>query len=456
MRNIVLFSLVALVGCGDGDRAVRDIGGSDASADTGGRRDTGFVDGGSAEDGGFVDIGTPDVGRPDVGPPDVGPPDVGPPDVGRPDTGTMDGGPADVGRDAPDVGRDTPPPPMCPSMDLGMALGTVAMGSTEGGASGHSPSCGFSESAPDVGFTWTAPTTGMYVFDTNGSSFDTLLEVRTGSCGGPSLGCDDDGGFGTQSLITLSLTAGDMLVVIVEGYSSRSGNYMLSINPSSPEICDNMIDDDRDGDTDCVDPDCSSEDACSEQGEECFDGGDNDDDGAFDCDDFDCFEECEERGNCADGRDNDEDGDADCSDIDCSCDPVCRGVIPVCPDTDLGSTLGVVASGTVGEGTCGDRTDSSCGASGPGPEIEYMWTAPSAGTYEILTTDGGGSLLTYDTVLSIREAACDGAELTCNDDSSDRLSRVTVTLATSQVIIIVLDAYSETSSGDYELTINAL
>ncbi len=85
-----------------------------------------------------------------------------------------------------------------------------------------------------------------------------------------------------------------------------------------------------------------------------------------------------------------------------------------------------------------------------------MWTAPAAGTYRIDTTDGGGTLTTFDTILSIRDAACDGAELTCNDDSFGLLSSVTVTLTASQVIIIVLEGYSETSSGDYELTITAL
>jgi hypothetical protein len=52
------------------------------------------------------------------------------------------------------------------------------------------------------------------------------------------------------------------------------------------EQCDNLIDDDLDGLTDCLDPDCSMGPACAE--ENCNNGIDEDNDGRTDCDDPEC------------------------------------------------------------------------------------------------------------------------------------------------------------------------
>lgn len=88
------------------------------------------------------------------------------------------------------------------------------------------------------------------------------------------------------------------------------------------EICDNGIDDDGDGFTDCDDLDCENSTSCKET--ECSDGVDNDGDGFTDCDDFDCEEDaaCKET-DCTDNIDNDGDGFTDCDDPDCANDPNC-------------------------------------------------------------------------------------------------------------------------------------
>ncbi|HOA75979.1 MAG TPA: hypothetical protein PKL76_21265 [Phycisphaerae bacterium] len=85
-----------------------------------------------------------------------------------------------------------------------------------------------------------------------------------------------------------------------------------------PEICDNGIDDNDDGEVDCDDGECADSPACPEI---CTDGVDNNGDGLVDCDDPDCknnanHPECGETF-CADGLDNDGDGLSDCSDPDC-------------------------------------------------------------------------------------------------------------------------------------------
>ncbi|MBU1069021.1 hypothetical protein KJ975_05555 [Myxococcota bacterium] len=62
-------------------------------------------------------------------------------------------------------------------------------------------------------------------------------------------------------------------------------------NVFGPEICDNRIDDDGDGDIDCADPDCFSVEGCNNPGEiDCGNAYDDDGDGDTDCDDPDCLD----------------------------------------------------------------------------------------------------------------------------------------------------------------------
>lgn len=120
--------------------------------------------------------------------------------------------------------------------DLGVALGSpVATSSTNGRSNDYQPSCIANSSAPDASYTWTAPSTGSYVFSTTGSSFDTILEVRAYNTGS-SLGCNDDSNGTLQSTVGVSLSAGETVIVVVDGYSTSNGAYQLNINSGSPAI----------------------------------------------------------------------------------------------------------------------------------------------------------------------------------------------------------------------------
>jgi len=120
-------------------------------------------------------------------------------------------------------------PPVCPTSTLGTALPITVSGSTSGAGNGFVPACS-SSNAPEHTFTFTAPISKLYNFDTIGSSFDTVLSVLGGTCSGASLGCDDDGaGFGTASLVSVFLNAGQTVTVIVDGFGGGSGSYVLHV-----------------------------------------------------------------------------------------------------------------------------------------------------------------------------------------------------------------------------------
>jgi hypothetical protein len=155
----------------------------------------------------------------------------------------------------------------CPDGDLGSRVGLrVAAGSTVGRPNSLTATCAAGARSPDFAYSWRAPSTGRYVIDTNGSDYDTALHVRADTCFGPEIACDDDSGRGTQSRIQLSLRRAQEIIIVVDGYSSGSaGRYILNITPAVTEVgnCADGIDNDRDGFTDCMDPDCAGDPACA-------------------------------------------------------------------------------------------------------------------------------------------------------------------------------------------------
>lgn len=122
---------------------------------------------------------------------------------------------------------------MCPAETHDEA----SSGSTLGQTNAASGSCG-GEEAPDQAFGFTAAQAGTYTFSTDGSDFDTVLYVLDGEgCGGPELACDDDGGESTQSQVTVTLSEGQSVVVVVDGYDDASGAFTLSTSAQTADGC---------------------------------------------------------------------------------------------------------------------------------------------------------------------------------------------------------------------------
>lgn len=119
-------------------------------------------------------------------------------------------------------------------------------------------------------------------------------------------------------------------------------------------LCDDGLDNDEDGLTDCQDKDCEGIGCCGraadkeDQDEFCNDGCDNDGDGFIDCGDWSCSKTAsvtvckaaektpeETPETCSDGIDNDWDGHFDCDDFSCAEAedvPFCEGNDATCSD----------------------------------------------------------------------------------------------------------------------------
>ncbi len=309
----------------------------------------------------------------------------------------------------------------CPTGDLASALGApVAGGSTATATNSFDPACGGVNTAGDASYLWTAPHDGTFAFDTFGSNFDTIVEVLDGTCGGASVACNDDSA-GTQSEVFVSLLSGSQVTVVVDGFGSTTGDYVLNIREV---ICGDGI---------------------VEVTEECDDGNNVDGDG--------CSAVCVREDICGDGNltGTEQCDDGNTADGD-GCSATC--LIEQCLNSDLGSALGAaVATGSNAAEFSNYDPSPACSAGVGGADVVFSWTAPADGSYTFDTTGSD-----YDTVLYLLNAVCTGDEneLACHDDldfPADVTSAVTITLVTGQVVAIVVDAFGS-ATGNYVLNIN--
>ena len=99
-------------------------------------------------------------------------------------------------------------------------------------------SCGSSGPAPEVVFQWTPAAAGTATIETCdviATTYDTVLYMEQGTCGGPEVTCNDDTlGCGTTadstnphhgSRITPLVVAGQTYFIVVDGYAGSSGSF---------------------------------------------------------------------------------------------------------------------------------------------------------------------------------------------------------------------------------------
>lgn len=133
----------------------------------------------------------------------------------------------------PDCGEcDTPTCNSCSSTNfLPSSVPITRNGSTTGEDDGIEMGCG-TPSAPEELFFFQAPFAASYRFDTAGSSYDTVLGVRSpGSCS--ELACDDDAGGDLSSFVEVPLAAGQNVIVVVDGFG-EAGDFQLHVDADIP------------------------------------------------------------------------------------------------------------------------------------------------------------------------------------------------------------------------------
>src|SRR5436309_681390 len=131
-------------------------------------------------------------------------------------------------------------PGRCTSPPVIPAQGGTFSGTTSG-TSSLAGSCGSSGTSPEQVFQWTPAVSGTATIQTcgAGTTFDTVLYLRSGTCaGGPetAAGCNDDActnatGLNRASRLTPTVTAGQTYFIVVDGYGGAQGIFSLAITP---------------------------------------------------------------------------------------------------------------------------------------------------------------------------------------------------------------------------------
>jgi subtilisin family serine protease len=106
--------------------------------------------------------------------------------------------------------------------------GSNALASSEAGEPAHDGSA----ATRSLWWVWTAPASGLLTLDTQGSSFDTMLAIYTGSAVASLAlqASDDDGGIGVQSRLETVVTAGTTYRIAVDGFNGATGDIVLNLS----------------------------------------------------------------------------------------------------------------------------------------------------------------------------------------------------------------------------------
>jgi uncharacterized protein YkwD len=144
----------------------------------------------------------------------------------------------------------------CTPIALQSLSATTANAMSTGKGDRITPSCNPSGGSPDLFFSFTAPSDGYYEFDTLDTAFDTALAVLDGDCFATELACNDDDGGGVQSRVGLTLEAGQVVTIVVDGVDGGEGLVRLAARQ-----VDQPCNDSEGGVVDCSIPACA--DFCS-------------------------------------------------------------------------------------------------------------------------------------------------------------------------------------------------
>ena len=319
-----------------------------------------------------------------------------------------------------------------PASARNAATGTwTVQGDTSGMSSDYgSATCGRSAGEKDAVYAFTAPLDGQYQFEVIDQSFDDMLFVWADGCGAGAteIGCVDGGS------TTVTLTAGQTVYAVVDGYGDTSSNddgpFTLTVKETS--VCGNGI---RTSSEACDFGDLVAGDGCSptcqvELGWACDTEG---------CRLTECGDGIREGGEqCDDGNDTAGDGCSDVCELEAG--DTCANPFVLNPTSSFRDpTTGVWTIDATTTPMNADYAATSCGSSAGERDMVFEFAAPYTGTYDISL-----DFIPYeDDMLYVWDGVCGSgsSELACSDPGNASLS-----LAQGQIIYIVVDGYG--SSGD--------
>src|SRR5690349_18274929 len=112
--------------------------------------------------------------------------------------------------------------------------GSVTADNSEATKEAGEPDHAGDQGGKSVWYTWTPSFAGTASIDTNGSSFDTLLAVYTGTSvsGLTTIASNDDVDHsGSVSRVCFNVTAATTYAIAVDGYAGDSGSISLNFGP---------------------------------------------------------------------------------------------------------------------------------------------------------------------------------------------------------------------------------
>ncbi len=357
----------------------------------------------------------------------------------------------------------------CPSVELG---GEPAPFSFGGASSGEpnllSGTCGGSD-GPESTFAWTPPESGLYTFDTLDASFDSVLYLLEGRCGGPELGCNDDfdiDGGALGSLVTAELEGGVPITIVVDALDSIGGAFTLNVTgggvgcSATNELFGAPLEVFGEFPTGSD----LARSSCGGAGlEDSTYSWIPDVSGTYFATATANFpamlsvtQNCAEV-TCATPADTPRvsfeavGGEPYIIAVDTQGPTVGEFSLRIeqamCPEFTLESVPFLVVEGSTG----GAPDSATLTCVNGGSDHTYNWTAPFDGVYEFSLAGSN-----FDTALSIRDGSCTSPELSCDDDGAgDLQSRITMRVFEGQTLTIVIDGF-DGDTGNYILEISAL
>jgi len=287
------------------------------------------------------------------------------------------------------------------------------------------------------------------------SSLDSVISILDAGQCGPAVACIDSSDGAESTGLEYFARDAQVVYAVVESYSaSESDDFDIRIEIEDGEVCNDGVDDDGDGDTDCADSDCFGAVGFCESEAICEDGADNDLDGDVDCYDLDCqllLQQCQT--NCGDGvpevGEHCDDGNSINGD---GCSDTCRLENETCASATVVPKTGLRIQGTTWDVVDDDLVlgGSGCNTRDSG-QGEMVFQVDLAAGETVLVREMESS---FDGVLSILGGTCDGATACYESQDFSETTGAEYTATSAETVYVVVESYFSSEDDAFDVRVN--